>query len=172
MLRGRSRDSFGWEILSSNGFPSSKLFRPTKDIDYVRTSYAILYTLIPLIVGSSLQRMTEEKGPRDVIRSIYSFCQRGAMHPHVRRSNPGRKFSNCAGRGRVPYCSKVCLAQMWKHAIVPYKGLCKNLRLLAESTLLSNRPDPRDGSTFAQACKLNGGDERIASRCGNRYEKT
>ncbi|KIM91853.1 hypothetical protein PILCRDRAFT_34 [Piloderma croceum F 1598] len=105
-----------------------------QDIDYIRTSYAILCTLIhqyfdlpfdstkyPLIVSSSLQRMTEEEDP----------------------------FA-------MSY-------EAWKHATVPHKGICKKLRLLAESTLLSNRPDPRGGPAFAQACKVKGVDERIAA---------
>jgi hypothetical protein len=117
-----------------------------QDTDYVRTSYATLCTLIhrysdlpfdstkyhPLIVGSSLQRMTEEEDPFAVSHEAFirfandHRCYAPACSETF--ASAGRKFGHCTGCGRIPHCSKACLAQVWKYATVPHKSICKKFR--------------------------------------------
>ena len=151
------------------------------DLDYVKTSYATLCTLVhryfdmpfdstkyhPLIVGSSLQRMMQEENP---LSMSYEVFLRFANHQRCYApacpetfASAGRKFSNCAGCKRVPYCGKKCQAQAWKYATVPHKNICKKLRSLAEITSLPSKPDPTEGPAFVQTCIAKGVDEAVAA---------
>lgn len=151
------------------------------DLDYIKTSYATLCTIVhryfdmpfnlkkyhPLIVGSSLQRMIQEEDPLAMSYEAflrfanYQRCYAPACQETF--ASAGRKFSNCAGCRRVPYCGKSCQAQAWKHPTVPHKSICEKLRSLAESASLSSRPDPIDGPAFVETCKAREVDEAIAA---------
>lgn len=153
-----------------------------QDITYIRMYYTALCSLVhryfdipfdstkyhPIIVSNSLQRMAQEEDP--LVMVFQAFLRLAGDQRCYAPGCPntfasaGRKFNNCAGCKRTPYCSKQCQTRAWKHATVPHKSICKKLGSLADLTSLPSKlTDPMGGVAFARAFKAKGIDGAIAA---------
>jgi hypothetical protein len=161
-----------------------------REIEYIRTYYIALCSLVhqyfnkpfdstkfhPLVVSHSLQHMIQQGDPLLVAFQgfLHLAGDQRCFAPGCPEtfSSAGRKFHNCAGCKRVPYCSKACQTRAWKHTTVPHKSICKKLDTLAELTSLPSKlTDPMGCAAFVRTFNSKGIDEALAADVAMHMKK-